>query len=196
MHRSTWRNLSLVSLIVLSLLTLTAGAQVPAPQASYTVKMNLIFGSDSDPGGKELSGELSSLRTRLAADYGFKNFRVLDHQENRVSGTGATEVKGMTRMVNAATEGDGPTFLEWVTRMGQSPTAGMALLEHFRLGIRLPVRSRTGNGVAAAVAYEGIGVTVNRLNLRLGEPSVVGSFQVPNREGTLFIVLRVEEAGP
>ena len=195
MHRQKRWVITLFSILVLSLLTTAAAAQgVPRTDKSYSVKLDLVFGSDSDAAGRELPGGFSALRNRLAADYGYRNFSVLDHQESRVSGTGSTEVRGMTQLVNAATEGDGPTFLEWVTRMGQSGAAGSAPLDHFRLGVRVPVRTRAGEGAATTVVYEGIGITVNRMEVPIGQPQVLGSFRLPDREGTLFIVVRIDDA--
>jgi len=195
MHRSKARNLSLVSLLVLSLLTASGFAQnEPVREADYTVKLYFVFGSDTEIGGREMPSDFAAFRTRIAGEFGYKNLRLRDIQQGRVSSSGLTEIKGMTQLAGPSTQADdGPSFLEWAIRMQREAEAGEAAIGQFRVGIRVPIRSRAAGSRGPVGHYEAVGMTSSAVSLPTGEPVVMGSLKLPEQDGTLFLLLRVDE---
>ncbi|HSI88821.1 MAG TPA: hypothetical protein VK918_07175 [Pyrinomonadaceae bacterium] len=194
MHRSMARNLSLISLLVLSLLTATASAQTETiREADYSVKLFFVIGSDTETEGRELPSEFAAFRTRVAGEYGYKNLRLRDLQQGRVTSSGLTEIKGMSQMAGPGTQSDGPVFLEWAIRMQREADPAKAAIGQFRVGIRVPIRSRAGGASGPVVNYEAVGMTASGVSVPTGEPVLMGSLKLPEHDGTLFILLRVDE---
>ena len=195
MHRSMARNISLISLVVLSLLTTTGVAQnEPVREADYSVKLFFVFGSDTVSEGSELPSEFSRFRSAAASEIGYKNLRLRDIQQGRVSSSGLTEIKGMTQLAGPSTPADdGPSFLEWAIRMQREAEVGKAAIGQFRVGIRVPIRSRAGGSSGPVVNYEAVGMTSSAVSVPTGEPVLMGSLKLPEQDGTLFLLLRVDE---
>ena len=195
MHRSIARNTSMVPLLVLSLLTFTVFAQSQSiREADYTVKLFFVFGSDTETDGREMPAGLAAFRTRVTGEYGYKNLRLRDVQQARVSSNGLTEIKGMARMGDSATEMDyGPSFLEWAIHLRREAEVGTAAIGQFRVGIRGPMRSRAAGSSSPVVNYEAVGLTSSSVSVPTGEPVLMeingrvwGSLPLAVRSGMDF----------
>ena len=49
---------------------------------------------------------------------------------------------------------------------------------------------------SSVLAYESIGLTVNRLGLPERVPTLIGTLSLPRADGTMFLVATVRPAGP
>jgi hypothetical protein len=61
----------------------------------------------------------------------------------------------------------------------------------FRFGARVPIRVAEPGKPGAAINYESIGLTINRVSFRENVPTLLGTISLPRTAGTLFIVLTV-----
>ena len=158
--------------------------------------------ADKADTGTAMPRSLNTVSQQIKNDLGAANLRLINTYVSRLSTLGSVEYKGIS---NAYTDGPvaigNPTFLDW-RLMNMKPAEdsagqGILKLDHFRFGARVPVRLgvRDDNDKSVSpINYESIGLTVTRMNIREGIPTLVGTLTQPKTDGTLYLVLTVKEA--
>jgi hypothetical protein len=196
------------SLLFGLLLFTAAHAQAPAkPQGdpSYDIFLQVIVGSNEAGERAELPANLSNISRQLKANFAFTNYRLATTFIGRVGNEGNFEYKSVSNIFGEDTEGEFQTFFEYSLsnfRAMQDPRSDAAFqIGLFRFGAKIPVKmgssgkDENGKTLAAAVAYEPIGITATRLAVPENTPTLMGTLILPKTRGTVFLVLTARAAG-
>jgi len=200
-HKSTVAAITL-SLLALFSTTVFAQAETPRPQIapSYELTLQVVVGSNDAGQGTGLPAELRAVAAQIKTSFGFTNYRLDNTFLGRVGTSGSFEYKSVSNTMGTGVDSDTPTFLEWTLGGLRTSTNDKGRMifqaEPFRFGARVPVRIATPVGdtgrIASNVAYEAVGVTVNRVSLSENTPTLIGTLSLPKTAGTIFLVLTIK----
>lgn len=190
--------------LTFSLLFLTAFISIsaqtdqskPAEAAYEAVLYVLVSGGQ----GESLPSSLGGLSREIRAEFGSANLRLINTYFGRLSSRGNLEYKGVSNAYAPESLPGSPSFLDWrltdVRNVQNAAGQPAYQLQGFRFGARVPVRigSFQDEKVSAAINYETIGLTVDRVSVRENIPTLIGTLNQPRTDGTLFLVLTVRNA--
>ena len=171
-------------------------------EPSYQVSLQLLIGSSENSGRTELPANLATISKDLRSTFEFSNYRLAGTFLGRISNTGNFEYKSLTNIFGKETNLTSQTFLEWslnnfkngVMVKGQQGFQVQGL----RFGARVPVTTGTvkdQNGKEnSQIAYENIGLALNRVGLPENTPTLIGTLNLPGADGTIFLVMTVRSA--
>ena len=188
------------SIFLLTALSVQAQSDASRPkiEPSFEAVLQVIVGSNDTAEGIALPASLRGVSGALKTNYGFSNYRLYNTLIGRIGNNGTLEYKSVSSSVGNLADSDTPTFFEWT--LGNLNAAanvkGQAAYQAtFRFGARVPVKVSTlkddSGKTFSSVNYEPVGLTVNRLSLTEGTPTLIGSLSLPKTTGTLFLVLTV-----
>lgn len=167
-------------------------------EASYEVSLQLLIGSNDASVKGEVPKGLDAVTRHLKTNFQLSNFRLADTLMGRVSNTGNFEYKSVADGLGQVKEARVQTFLEW--SMGNFRSVPMAKgpgfqAMSFRFGARVPVATTSrpeANGRTETIYnYENIGLTFHKLGVPENVPTLVGTLNLPNADGTVFLVMTV-----
>jgi hypothetical protein len=177
-----------------------AQSEVKAQQdASYEAMLYVVLGSNEAVPGAELPKSISGVTRQLRDNFTFNNYRLLNTYIGRMASRGSLEYKSVAALPNASDrELDSPSFLEWSLKDLHSPdaaaTGDLLVMQMFRFGARVPIKTNTmveGGKTLETINYENVGLTVNKLGITQGSPTLIGTIALPRTAGTVFLVLAV-----
>jgi hypothetical protein len=167
-----------------------AAQQAPAAASgqSYDVVLQVLVGSDT-PQSADFPKELAAVTRDLRARYQHAGYRIANTFLGRVAENGNLEYKSVTNLVRKETA-ESPTFLDWSLARLSSPDEGKVLhADAFRFGARIPLHL---GGPGTTLSYETIGLNVNRLAIAPRTPTLLGTLDLPDTAGTMFLVVTVK----
>ena len=180
---------------------LAAAAQA-APAASpsdqtYEISLQVLVGSGNAVTGADVPQNLTGVVRELRTRFPFENYRLMNTYFARLGSSGTFEYKSVTNMTGEPSDVDSPSFLEWTIGQLRATDGGgqrdLLQAQPFRFGARVPVRLSTVKDEAGKpignIAYESIGLNMNRLIFHQNTPTLIGSLALPKTSGTLFLVL-------
>ena len=190
------------TLLTFSLLFLTTAFSISAqPQPagpSYEATLHVLAASSPGSPGTELPQSLSAVSRQLRGDFGASSLRLINTYFGRMSNQGTLEQKGLSNAYTPEPQPGSPSFLDW-NLVGLSPSQGgtgqdVYQFHSFRFGARVPVRVGVSQDEKSPVPinYESIGLSLTRLSVRDGVPTLLGTLTQPKTDATLFLVLTVK----
>lgn len=169
---------------------------------SYEIQLHALIGSNEAGEGTPLPAGLRIIANQLKPEFNFTSYRLANSFLGRISNSGSLEYKSVSGLLGTEAAGEHQTFLEWsISGLRELPVSnGPAnfIAHGFRFGARIPVhvagaREQPG-GSGPVVSYESIGLNLNRLGVKEGTPTLIGTLSLPKTTGTIFLVLTVRPA--
>ena len=190
--------------IVFSFLLLGVSANIVAqsdpPQAgpSFEVTLNVLAGSNDTAQKAELPQGFASITRQLKVTFGYSNFRLVNTYIGRIGDNGSIQYQSVANGLGSDPQ-ERPVFLDWqlqnLRSVPASAGSGAFQILGFHFGAKVPVRTAGGvdpSGKALSVFnYEPIGLNVNRMSVNQGRPVLIGTMELPQTTGTMFLVLSV-----
>ncbi len=171
-----------------------------AIDASYDISLKIVIGSNEAGKSGDLGQDLAGVSRQLRSTFPFASYRLAGTFIGRISNTGNYEYKSVSNIFEpVAGQRNSPTFLEWNVsnlRSGQTAKGENAFqIQQLRFGARVPVVV-DGDGPeagkrASGVSYESIGLSLVRIGLAEGAPTLIGTINLPGSEGTMFLVMTI-----
>lgn len=194
---------SIAAFLFLCLLGFTTSfAQSPTRQqseSSYEVLLQVLIASNTAaPNSTAVPQTLSSVVTKLRTNYSFSNYRLTSTYLQRIANRGNLEFKGVSNEPNQDVYA--PIFSEFTLgQLTNSPDAGgqnSISIQNFRFGRRVPIKTAdykddTGKS-NAVVNYESVGLSMQKLNLSLNTPTIIGNLSTSKTDELMFIVLTIK----
>ncbi len=175
------------------------GQSAAGVDQSFEATLHVVIGSDDAMQRSDLPRSLDGVSRQIRDNFTFKSYRLMNTYYGRLADNGSLEYKSVSSLKNVSTELDSPTFLEWQlgTFRADAPTSGDKTLsiQMFRFGARVPiVIAKLGGSDAAGVPvtnYESVGLTLNRVRVAEGAPTLIGTISLPRTTGTVFLVMTI-----
>lgn len=172
-----------------------------APDADYEAVLYVVLGSaEAQPGATEVPKGLTNVFRSLRDSFQHKNYSLVNTYFGRVANNGNLEYKSVSNIYGVESNPDVPSFLDWRLaglKSGTGTSSNSLRIQMFRFGARVPVRvaSFDQSGKASPVLnYESVGLTLDRIGVIVGNPTLVGTITLPKTTGTMFLVLNVTPA--
>lgn len=169
----------------------------PQTEPSYEVVLQVLTASNAGSEKAAVSQTLSNVIKKLKTNYAFSNYRVSSTYLQRVAGTGNMDFRGVSNEANQNVIA--PVFSEWrISQLLVLPDAKgreAISIRGFRFGQRVPIKTgaiddnEKGNAV---INYEQIGLTMEKLNLPVNTPTVIGTLSTPKPDELMFLILTVK----
>ena len=175
-----------------------ATAKVRAEDATgVEVQLHLLVATKSLSGEEEkLPSSLDAVVKQLRSTFPFKSYRLAATLLNRVKDGGKLSVRwaGGSLLPTSAATNATPGFNEFnLGRLrlvqDESGREGIEMLNFYfgaRIPIQLPAIASNGN-TAPIIQYENTGITTD-ITVREGEPTVVGTLNVPSGDALIIVV--------
>ena len=167
-------------------------------QPSYEVVLNVLTASNAANDKSEAVPQtLGAVVKKLKANYSFSNYRLSSTYFQRVADTGNMEFKGVSNEPNQDVYA--PIFSEW--SLGQLSTLpdergqSAIAIQSFRFGQRVPVKTANYTEQAgktnSVLNYENVGLFLQKLNLPLNAPTIIGNLSTSKADELIFLILTV-----
>jgi hypothetical protein len=170
-------------------------------ESSYDLTLQLIVGSNEAGAKAELPSNLDAIGQQVRGRFGFTGCRLANTLQSRVVDGGGAEYKSLVNIFGETTDPMQPSFLEMsvvdLRNMSQQKDAGLFHGRMFRLGARVPIatggvfKDETGKS-RPVTAYEQIGLTLTKFNVPEGQPTLIGTLNLPGTNGTIFLVMTIK----
>lgn len=176
--------------------TLAQGAEASAPDADYEAVLYVVLGSeDASQQGAEVPKNLASVFRTVRDTFPYKNYSLVNTYFGRVANNGNLEYKSVSNIYGVDSNPDIPSFLDWrLAGLKTAPSGNSLRIQTFRFGARVPVRVASfgeGGKSSPVLNYESVGLTLDRIGMVVGNPTLVGTITLPKTTGTMFLVLNV-----
>ncbi|HEX8708541.1 MAG TPA: hypothetical protein VF723_09885 [Pyrinomonadaceae bacterium] len=181
-----------------------AAVVTPESALNYELQVNVLSASNTGEGGR-LPSELGVLVRQMQPSLPYSNYRLIKTLLHRVQNGGRLAVSGVTSGLwqESGSYPLPPTFYDLnfgrINMNAGEAGRGALQISEFRFGLRVPIVIRTaskesGTAVVPIVDYQPIDINNNRVNLREGEPVVVGTLDIGRPDEMLIIVLSARRA--
>ncbi|MDQ6787243.1 MAG: hypothetical protein M3033_10585 [Acidobacteriota bacterium] len=168
-------------------------------QPSYEVVLNVLTASNTaNDKSDSVPQSLATVVKKLKTTYSFSNYRLSSTYFQRVANTGNMEFKGVSNEPNQDVYA--PIFSEWT--LGQLVTLPDAKgqnaisIQSFRFGQRVPVKTSSSTDQSgklnSIVNYEAVGLYLQKLNLPVNVPTIVGNLSTSKADELVFLILTVK----
>ena len=189
-----FRSAFLISAALLGGLSVSAQER-PITAASHEATLYVVVGSDEPSQGNELPRGLDSVSKQIRETFQFRNYRLINTYYGRLADSGSLEYKSVSS-TKMGTDLDSPSFLDWQLARFQANSASNNSLsvEMFRFGARVPVSTKLPGKTDVSVPvtnYESVGLTLNKLSLEQGRPTLIGTISLPRTSGTIFLIMTI-----
>ena len=194
---------SIAAFLFVCLLSLTTSfAQTPVRQqseSSYEVLLQVLIASNTTADkSTAVPQTLSSVVTKLRTNYSFSNYRLTSTYLQRIANRGNLEFKGVSNEPNQDIYA--PIFSEFtlgqLTNSPDSNGQNSISIQNFRFGRRVPIKTadyKDDSGKSNAVVnYESVGLAMQKLNLSLNTPTIIGNLSTSKTDELMFIVLTIK----
>jgi hypothetical protein len=194
---------SIAALLFVCLLNLTNSfAQTPGKQQtepSYEVVLQVLTASNTTVAKSvTVPQTLSNVVKKLRTNYSFSNYGLTSTYFQRIANRGNLEFKGVSNEPNQDIYA--PIFSEFsLGQLQNLPDANgqnSISIQSFRFGRKVPVKTadyknETGKS-NSVVNYESVGLSMQRLNLSLNTPTIIGNLSTSKSDELMFLVLTVK----
>ncbi|HEX9959536.1 MAG TPA: hypothetical protein VGB00_01220 [Pyrinomonadaceae bacterium] len=158
---------------------------VKLAEPSYEVLLQVLVSSNTSDTG-QMPASLAPVVRKLKTTFPFTDYRLTATYLSRIENGGNVENRGIIQETSASTT---PTFQDWslyaVKRTGDAGGQDLVQIGDFRFGTRIPIQ--TGQ----TVSYNDTGLKINRLNLALNTPTIVGTLNASKTSELIVLVLTV-----
>lgn len=168
-------------------------------EASYEIVFQVLIGSNAANEKSAASPALASVVRKLKTNYAFSNYRVASTYIQRIADAGNATFNGVSN--EPAQNAAAPVFSRWAIDQFQilPDAAGRdsISIRNFSFGQRIPIKtgaSESSDKTGGVINYEQIGLTLGKLALPVGEPTVIGNLSAPKPDELMFLVLTVKPA--
>jgi hypothetical protein len=172
-----------------------------AVEASYEATLHVLLAAGQQSGtGEAVPQSLSAVARQLRGDFGASNLRLINTYHGRMTNQGTLEYKGVSNAYTPEPQPGSPSFLDWTLhqlRHSRDDSGKVSYyFQSFRFGARVPVRIGVSGDEKSPVPinYESTGLTLSRLSVQEGVPTLIGTLTQPKTDGTLFLLLTVKAA--
>ena len=168
-------------------------------EPSFEVILQVITGSNEAAQKGNLPANLSIVTKNLKNNFSFSNYNLSSTYIGRVANTGNIDYKTVSSNFGQNQNSATPSFLEWslgnLRSMASASGQNTIQLQPFRFGARMPIvtasyKEESGK-TNSVVNYESIGLTLQRVSLPTGAPTLIGTLSTPKANETIFLVLTV-----
>jgi len=172
-------------------------------EPNYEAVLHVVLGSGEAAQNGGLPPSLSGISKQLRTNFAFTNYKLVNTYLGRIANTGNLDYKSIANIYAQEPETDTPSFLDWrlIGLRSAQNAAGQNVfqLQSFRFGARVPIRSVSiqsdGGKSTAAVNYESVGLTLDKISFSENSPTLIGTLSLPKTSGTMFLVLTVKSVG-
>lgn len=188
----------LVTIYVIALGAVGAVAQ--NVESSYDLTLQLVVGSNEAGAKTEMPSSLDQFTQDIKSRFGFSGYRLAKTIHSRIVDAGGAEYKSLVNIFGETTDPMQPSFMEMsvvdLRNLSQQKGAGLFQGRVFRFGAKVPVatggsfKDETGKS-RPVTAYEHIGLTLTKFNVPEGQPTLVGTINLPGSNGTIFLVMTI-----
>ncbi len=184
-----------LSILSMCFLVQSAFSQADAilSETNYDAVLQIVAAADGGTTGQALPQNLQQIAKQLKGSFPAGEFKIVNTYVGRIANGGSFEYKSVSNVFGQSQDSETPSFWDWSLSLGKSGAGRSDIqLQGFRFGARIPVR--TGSSSPAdrpqtVVNYESIGLTTQRISLREGTPTLLGSLALPKTSGAVFLVL-------
>ena len=192
-------SLMVVSLLLLTTAVLSYGQADPSKAAEPTHEaiLHVLVESGQGGTGESVPQPLTGIARQLRTDFGASSLRLINTYYGRLSNAGNLEYKGVSAAYSQESQAGAPSFMDWrlVGLRSSQNSAGQAVyqFQNFRFGARVPVRIGVPKDERdmAAINYESIGLTLDRVSIRENTPTLIGTLNQPKTDATVFLILTI-----
>ncbi len=187
------------------LLSLTASfAQTPTRQQtepSYEVLLQVLIASNSATDKSvAVPQTLSDVVKKLRVNYSYSNYRLTSTYFQRVANKGNTSSNSISNEPNQNQDVYAPVFsdlaLSGLQNMPDANGQNSISIQNFRFGQRVPIKTANykdeGGKSNSVVNYEQVGLTMQKLNLAVNMPTIIGSLLTSKPDEMMFLVLTIK----
>ncbi|MBP7474762.1 MAG: hypothetical protein KBF83_04865 [Pyrinomonadaceae bacterium] len=177
------------------------GAIAQQAESSYDLTLHLVVGSNEAGAKAEMPSGLEQVTQDIKSRFGFSNYRLATTLQSRILDGGGAEYKSPVNIFGETTDPMQPSFMEMsvidLRNLSQQKGAGSFQGKMFRFGAKVPVatggsfKDETGKS-RPITAYEHIGLTLTKFNVPEGQPTLVGTLNLPGTTGTIFLVMTIK----
>ena len=179
----------------------TIGAIGQQAESSYDLTLQLVVGSNEAVAKTEMPSSLEQVTQDFKSRFGFSGYRLANTIHSRIVDAGGAEYKSLVNIFGETADPMQPSFMEMnvvdLRNLSQQKGAGMFQGRMFRFGAKVPVatggsfKDETGKS-RPITAYEHIGLTLTKFNVPEGQPTLVGTLNLPGTNGTIFLVMTIK----
>ncbi len=177
------------------------GAIAQQAESSYHLTLQLVVGSNEAGARAEMPSSLDQVTQDIKSRFSFSGYRLANTIQSRIVEAGGAEYKSMANISGETSDLLQPSYLEVtildLRNLSQQKGAGLFYGKVFRLGARVPVATggsfKDEAGKSRPItAYEHIGLTLTKFNVPEGQPTLVGTLNLPGNNGTIFLVMTIK----
>ena len=168
-------------------------------ETSYEIVFQVLIGSNASSEKSAAPPALASVVRKLKTNYAFSNYRVASTYIQRIADFGNATFNGVSN--EPAQNAAAPVFSKWsIDQFQVLPDASgrdSISIRNFSFGQRIPVRMGAlddGDKTGGVVSYEQIGLTLGKLVVPVGEPTVIGNLSAAKPDELMFLILTVKRA--
>lgn len=173
--------------------------KTPSEQ-SYEVVLQIVNASKTANGKTPVPASLSGVVKKLQENYTNLNYYLSATFYQRIANNGNLEFKGISVIPNQ--DFYAPVFSDWSFAQLVGGTdrqgANAVQIRSFRFGQRVPVRvarlKSEDDKAAPVINYEGVGLTMQKVNLPENSPTIIGNFPGSSADDLQFLILTVKQA--
>lgn len=167
---------------------------------SYEATLYVVIGSNDDARRADLPKSLVGVAKLMHEKFSFNSYHLMNTYYGRLIDGGSLEFKSVSSLNSESPELNAPSFLDWHLtnfNVGNAEAGKDTLsLQAFRFGARVPVVVATvasGGGANTPVRnYESVGLTLNKLAVSSGVPTLIGTISLPRTTGTVLLVMEIK----
>lgn len=200
------RSIFSITLFSICLICVTATLAQNDPkhqiEPNYEAVLHVVLGLGDASQNNVLPQSLSGVSKQLNANFAFSNLKLINTYFGRVANTGNFDYKGISNVFGQEQESESPSFLDWrIVGLREQTEAGRTAFQigSFRFGARVPLKTASfedKNGKSQSIInYESLGLSLDKLNVPVNTPTLIGTLSLPKTSGTMFLVLTVKNAG-
>ena len=159
----------------------------PRTEPNFDITLQIVVGSN-EAGRGELPQNLRSISQQLSSIFPYTTYRVANTYMGRVGNNGSFEYKSLADLLSSPSNSASASFLEWSIgnlRIGEN----VFVANSFRFGARIPVNLALASGPGNTLTYEPIGLSLARVGVPVGTPTLMGTLSLPKTDGTLFLIM-------
>jgi len=168
-------------------------------EPNYEAMLYVIIGSSDPAQNADMPKSLSSVSRQLRDTFAYTSYSLANTYFGRIANSGGLEYKSVSNIFGLEQGGDSPSFLDWrlaglKSTIDDSGKRSLQI-QAFRFGARVPVkfadlRDQSGKP-SVSINYESVGLTLDRMGVPEGSPTLIGTITLPKTTGTMFLVLAI-----
>lgn len=166
------------------------------PETNYRIYTYTLVGSDDAGVRSDVPSRLSKTVDSIRRDFGHSNFGLLSTQFQTINAKGFINYNGLLNGFMIDAGGGQPVHAEW-SYAGFRTNGDRAGLKSFQFSMLYPVKTFVGGdkeNAAPVINNQRIGLSVQEIGLKIGEPSLIATLPVGVTGKSLYFIVHLEEA--